>query len=213
MFDVAIATAYLQASGFVTNSLKDKVFIGELSLDGQVKSVRGLLCILKYLKSIGLTEVYVPAQNTKEASLMDDMDIYPVSSLSQLASHLNNEIPIEKLVHSFKSTVSDQYTDDMLFEDIKGQEFVKRALTIAAAGSHNIMLYGPPGTGKTLLAKALRSILPPLTKQEIVETTSIYSISGELSSFSPVLFPPFRSPHHTSSYVSIVVVSGFKSCN
>ena len=204
MFDVAISVAYLQASGFITNPLKDKVFIGELSLDGQIKSVRGLLCILKYLKSIGVAEVYVPIQNTKEASLIDGMDIYPVSSLSQLVSHLNNETPVEKLIHSFEPGVSNQHEDDMLFEDIKGQEFVKRALTIAASGSHNIMLYGPPGTGKTLLAKALRSILPPLTKQEIIETTSIYSISGELSSFSPILFPPFRSPHHTSSYVSIV---------
>ena len=168
MFDVAISVAYLQASGFITNPLKDKVFIGELSLDGQIKSVRGLLCILKYLKSIGVAEVYVPIQNTKEASLIDGMDIYPVSSLSQLVSHLNNETPVEKLIHSFEPGVSNQHEDDMLFEDI-GQEFVKRALTIAASGSHNIMLYGPPGTGKTLLAKALRSILPPLTKQEIIE--------------------------------------------
>lgn len=204
LFDVAVAVCYLRASGVITNNLDDKIFIGELSLDGQIKPIKGLLCILKYLKTTGISEVYIPSQNTKEANIIEGISIYPVSSLSQLVSHLNGENVLEKNIPSTDYLKNDTYSNDVLFEDIKGQDFVKRALVVAAAGGHNIVLYGPPGTGKTLLAKALRSVLPALTKEEIIETTSIYSVSGELASFSPVIFPPFRSPHHTASYVSVV---------
>ena len=204
IFDLPIALAYLKAAGNIKGSLVDKIFIGELGLDGVIKGVRGVLPILEYSKRKEIKEIYIPEENNQEASIIKGLNIYPVKTLGDLVNHLNDLEKLEKIDPSITEGVPFTYSDDMLFEDVKGQDLAKRALTIAAAGSHNIMLYGPPGTGKTLLAKALRSLLPPLTQEEMLSSTAIYSVNGTLDDGKPVTIPPFRSPHHTSSYVSIV---------
>ena len=201
LFDIPIALTYLFAAQ-VLNFIPDKkMFVGELSLNGTIQKAHGVLPLLRHAKKEGFEEVYIPADNSKEASLVDGISVIPCSSLRSLISHLQSEDAIKPIVPSY--TPDDDTERYVGFESIKGQESVKRALTVAAAGGHNIALYGPPGTGKTLLAKSLISILPPLTRDECVEVTSLHSIAlADIS--APVSIPPFRNPHHTSSYASIV---------
>lgn len=199
-FDLAIALSYLLASEEVDFDPKDKLFLGELSLDGSLRGIKGVLPVAKFAKDEGFKEIYVPKENAKEAALIDGLDIYGVENLKELIEHLSGKKLLTKQTKT-KLTKSDKRVSTD-FSDIKGQERAKRGLLIAAAGGHNIAMYGPPGTGKTMLAKAFAGILPELTFDEALEATSIYSVAGVLDGF--ITEPPFRSPHHTSSYVSLV---------
>jgi magnesium chelatase family protein len=200
--DVAIALAYLIAAGEITFDPKSKIFLGELALDGSVGRVRGVLAFTRKAKSEGFEEIFVPKQNASEAALVQGIKVYGVESLRELTEHLTlggkSAIHPEKYI-SYKE--QREIKNDLA--DIKGQQGAKRALEIAAAGGHNICLYGPPGTGKTMLAKALADVLPPLSFEEMMEVTEIHSMAGALQ--DRILEErPFRSPHHTSSHVSLV---------
>lgn len=200
-FDLPIALSYLVASGEVAFAPEKRLFLGELSLDGQLRPVRGVLPIARFAKDHGFREMYVPAENAEEAALIDGLDVYGVHSLVEVVKHLSGEQRLGKSPRTvFEKATPDAHVD---FSEVRGQERAKRGLLIAAAGGHNVAMYGPPGTGKTMLAKALRGILPELAFEEALETTSIHSVAGTLRE-SLITSPPFRAPHHTSSYVSLV---------
>ena len=199
-FDVAIALSYLLASEEIDFDPEEKLFLGELSLDGKLRSVRGILPVARFAKQNGYKELYVPVENAEEAALIEGVDVYGVDSLLNLINHLTKE----KLITKSPTTLikKKENSAKVDFSDVRGQERAKRGLLIAAAGGHNVAMYGPPGTGKTMLAKAFAGILPDLLFEEMLEATSIHSVAGILSGF--VTEPPFRSPHHTASYVSLV---------
>ncbi|MDB5266758.1 MAG: putative chaperone, magnesium chelatase family protein [Parcubacteria group bacterium] len=199
-FDTAIALSYLVSSEEIHFDPEGKLFLGELSLDGTLRPVRGVLPISRFAKEKGFKELYVPVENAEEAAIISGIDVYGVQTLAQLLSHLQGE---KKILRSNQTVFSrSEKTMSIDFSDVRGQERAKRGLLIAAAGGHNVAMYGPPGTGKTMLAKAFAGILPPLSFEESLDATSIHSVAGVLSGF--VTEPPFRSPHHTSSYVSLV---------
>jgi len=206
IFDLGIALAYLLAGEIIKFDTKDKIFLGELSLDGEIRPISGVLILTQEAKKMGFKEIYVPYLNREEASIIDGIKVFGVKNLKETIEHLNDlhkgdkiELKPENKIEINRTVYQNVY--DMA--DIKGQEAAKRGLEIAAAGGHNIAMYGPPGTGKTMLARAFSGILPELTFEEILETTGIHSVAGILGD-TFVTNPPFRSPHHTSSYVSLV---------
>ena len=207
LFDLPMALAYLLASDEISFSSENKLFLGELSLDGKIRKVNGVLPIVMQAKKAGISDVYVPKENVREAAVVEGIEVFGISSLAEIVSHLNEkkDCPPKRILTPEKKTKISfaKKFQEINFDDIKGQESAKRGLEIAAAGGHNIAMYGPPGTGKTMLAKAFCHILPPLSLEEIFETTSIHSVAGILKQ-DLVTFPPFRSPHHTSSYVSLI---------
>ncbi len=200
-FDLAIALSYLLANEDIEFDPEKKIFLGELSLDGKLRPVRGVLPIAKFAKEKGYKEIYVPLENAQEAALIAGINVYAVKDLKSLILHL---IGKEKLKPEPVTALDDQVvitpTD---FADVRSQEKAKRGLLIAAAGGHNVAMYGPPGTGKTMLAKAFAGILPKLTFDEALEATGIHSVAGALQE-AFITNPPFRAPHHTASYVSLV---------
>ena len=200
-FDVSIALSYLLANKDISFDPEEKLFLGELSLDGQVRRVTGILPIARFAKQNGFKELYVPKENVSEAAIIDGINIFSVSTLSDLIKHLSGTEKIEKAEKTIVKKVKQTASID--FSDIRGQERAKRGLLIAAAGGHNCAMYGPPGTGKTMLAKAFAGILPELTFEEALEATSIHSVAGILKE-TFISNPPFRAPHHTASYVSLV---------
>ncbi|MDO8565055.1 MAG: YifB family Mg chelatase-like AAA ATPase [bacterium] len=200
-FDVAIALSYLTANGELAFDHERKLFLGELSLDGKVRPIRGTLPIARFAKQNKFKELYVPEENAAEAALIDGILVFGISTLSQLINHLNGEELLDATPLTQLSKERIVSTTD--FADVRSQERAKRGLLIAAAGGHNVAMYGPPGTGKTMLAKAFTGILPELTFEEALEATSIHSVAGTLTE-TFITNPPFRSPHHTSSYVSLV---------
>lgn len=204
LFDLPIALAYLVAAKELTFDPEGKLFVGELSLDGTVRPVKGILNIAKTAQKIGARELYVPKENAEEAALIHGITVFPVESLLSLVHHLKIGTDHIQLSPQDKTHISKNATQlDDAYLRVRGQETAKRGLLIAAAGGHNIALWGPPGTGKTLLAKAFRSLLPHLEMDEAIEVTAIHSLVGTLD--TPLITdPPFRSPHHTSSYVSII---------
>lgn len=201
LFDLAIAICYLKAAEEIEFDGDTTLFLGELSLNGELRPVRGALPLVRKAREAGMTAVIVPKSNAEEAALISDIDVYPAETLLDVILHLEGKEKLEKQIQT-KQAVSDVEIEHDL-ADIRGNETAKRGLEIAAAGGHNIALYGPPGTGKTMLAKAFRYLLPELSFDEALDVTSIHSVAGTLKE-SLVSAPPFRAPHHTSSYVSIV---------
>ena len=204
-YDLPIAIGILLSSEQINTDATQTIFLGELSLDGSVRHTSGILPMVALAHQQGLSTIIVPSADAGEASLIDGTKIIPVDSLSQLVSYFRGETQISE----YQAGEIPEYippawsTTDMA--DIKGQEHVKRAMEVAAAGGHNIVMMGPPGSGKTLLARSLSSILPPMTTDEALQVTKIYSVSGLLPSDTPLIRQrPFRAPHYTISNVGLV---------
>ncbi len=204
-FDLPIALGILSASEQMRKDIfSDSVFFGELSLNGELRKVSGVLPMVISAYQGGIKKVFVPMENVKEAAVVSDVEVYGVESLKGLAKHFTNEKPIKpeevNLVEILTSKDKIKYD----FADVKGQFYVKRALEIAAAGGHNILMIGPPGSGKTMLAQRIPSILPDMSFEEALEITKVHSIAGTLSDKKPIITErPFRHPHHTISSVGL----------
>lgn len=205
IYDLPIALGFLLATDQLTFNFSDKIFLGELSLDGKVRPIKGVLPMAILAKEKNIKELYIPKDNIGEASVISGVEIFGVSTLIELIDHLSGE---QKIVPAEKINLEELFSyDDYLVDmsHVRGQEHAKRALEIAAAGGHNVILNGPPGSGKTLLAKTMSSILPKLTIPEALEVTKIFSIAGQLKrSDSLITKRQFRSPHHSASSVSLV---------
>jgi len=205
-YDLPIAVGILGGTNQIPIDYDKSMFIGELSLDGSLRHVNGIVSIASSAREHGIETLYVPACDAAEAALIPDINVIPVESLGRLAMHLSNLMPIEPYArdsYSFDPSDPPSYATD--FAEIRGQEHVKRALEVAAAGGHCVLMMGPPGTGKTLLARSLPSILPRLAIDEALEVTKIYSVAGLLPSDQPmILHRPFRAPHHTISQAGLV---------
>lgn len=202
-FDVPIALSILVASGVIKqHEIKDTVFAGELALDGRLRPIRGAIVVAEAAKRVGATKVFLPPQNALQASLVEGIEVYSVHDLQSLYLHLKNEKSLTP-TQVTSNNLSNSGTQRVSIDDIRGNDQAKRALTIAAAGRHNILFTGPPGAGKTMLARTLNSLLPPLSKEETLEVTKLHSlvsgIDGQVYSS-----PPFRTPHHTATLTSII---------
>ena len=197
VYDLPMLIAILNASGELEKADADTAFVGELSLTGELRAVPGALPMAIAAQRAGVKRLFVPEDNAAEAAFADEIEVYPVKNVHQLISHLRGEETIEPAAVP-RLSLGAVHTGD--FAEVKAQENVKRALEIAAAGSHNILIVGPPGAGKSMMAKRLPGILPDMSREEMIESTEIYSVSGLTSKASPIISQrPFRSPHHTVS--------------
>ena len=203
VYDLPIAVGLLLANESLAADMGDSLFIGELSLDGSLHSTPGVLPLALMAKELGIKRIFLPKINAPEAAVVSNIAVYGVSTLKELVDHFLQIVLISRQVK--EDLVFDQENFEFDFIEIKGQELAKRALEIAAAGCHNVLLKGAPGSGKTLLARTFPSILPRLTEQEAIEVSRIYSVTGQLpSGKSLITTRPFRSPHHTTSYVGLI---------
>lgn len=206
-FDLPLAVGILASDEKILSFNGDRfMMVGELSLDGSIKPVKGVLPITLRARDDGFQGIMVPSANAMEAAVVDGIDVYGMSSLSEVIDFFNGYRtfdPVRVDMASFFESEANRY--DIDFSDVKGQESVKRALEVAAAGSHNLIMVGAPGSGKTMLARRLTTIVPPLTLNEALETTKIHSVAGKLDGrMSIMISRPFRSPHHTISDVALV---------
>ncbi len=206
VFDVPIAIAYLVASREIIADTNHKLFIGELSLDGKLRPICGVLSVVLYAKQNNFKEIFVPYDNINETKIIDDIIVYGAKNLCEIVNHICGKEKIkitnkDNLDQNKNSTIKIE-NKTSLFDEIIGVETAKRGLIIAASGGHNISLYGPPGTGKTMLSKAITEIVPDLNKDETIECSCIYSANGHISEL--IKRPPLRAPHHTSSHISII---------
>jgi magnesium chelatase family protein len=205
-FDLPIAIGIVASEGLITEvSCKGYLFTGELSLDGRIKPVRGALSMALMVRDAGLRGIILPLENAPEAAVVNGVNVYGISSLPEVIDFIRGEIRIEPFVFDLEKAMETHsvYEDD--FSEVKGQEHAKRALEVAAAGGHNLLMVGPPGSGKTMLSKRLLTILPEMTFEEALETTRIHSVAGLLRNEQALLATrPFRSPHHTISDVALI---------
>ena len=205
-YDLPIAVGILQSLGeILTNDLENTIFLGELSLDGKLNRINGVLPMCIEAKNLGIKKVILPKANEREAAVIKDLKIIGVKNLKEVINYLNKKIDIKSTKIDILKELNRKDRKDLDFSEVKGQENVKRALEIAAAGGHNCILIGPPGSGKTMIAKRIPTILPDLTFEEALEVTKIHSISGVLDkNIGIVAKRPFRSPHHTISSTSMI---------
>ena len=205
-YDLPLAIGILAAHGKVIDTkLKDYMMVGELGLDGRLKPVRGVLSVAIRARKEKFKGLLVPRENAREAAVVNNLDIYGMDNLSDVINFLNDDEDYEPtFVDTRKEFYEQQYSYDLDFADVKGQEGVKRALEVAAAGGHNMIMVGPPGSGKSMMARRLPGILPPLSLAESLETTQIHSVAGKLASGTSLISQrPFRSPHHTVSQIAL----------
>ena len=204
-FDLPMAVGLVLASEQVEADTSKALFLGELSLDGRLRPTHGVLSMVSLARDRELTEVYVPADAAQEAALIDGITVYPVETFSGLVSHLRGEEPIAPFDRSKAAPAQASLFEGTDFAEVRGQEHVKRALEVAAAGGHNLLMIGPAGAGKTLLARALPSILPAMSPDEALMVTRVYSVAGLLPRQTPLIGErPFRAPHHTISQAGLV---------
>ena len=209
LFDLPIAVGILQATQLISldNSfLEETLFIGELSLDGSVRPIRGALAITYDAKNhLHKKRIVLPSLNAQEAALIDDIEVIGIKNLTDFVAHARKEKIVSPTISSWQTFIKQKQTHKIDFSQVKGQRQAKRALQIAAAGRHNILFIGSPGAGKTMLAQRLPTIMPPLSFQEVLETSKIYSISGKLNHEQALIYyRPFRAPHHTISEAGLV---------
>jgi magnesium chelatase family protein len=204
--DLPMAVGVLRGTKFIQNDRhKEYLIAGELALDGRVRKIKGALSLALLAKERNFRGVIVPEENAREAAVVEGVDVFPVSSLTQAVSFLNEQLPLEPFELNGEAYQASKLSAALDFADVRGQEAVKRAITIGCAGSHNLLMVGPPGTGKTMLAQRIPGILPPLTRGESLETTRIYSAMGLLPDGIALMDErPVRTPHHSATAQALV---------